>query len=193
MYVNIENLMKINPMMLPLLLVLKQAGKKDVSESVAQLIFDDEELEKLVNTDYIKYIKGGKNDNELQRMRLSKKGTEYLNNLDEPEVLEEDIKIFNWLSDIYVKMGKEIGNGKKTQRHIASFREKSGIEKNQLALLCNTFINDESQTEWSFKLEFLLWKPTNLFQTKFNLDDSRLYKYYLKRKEFFDREFKKLK
>lgn len=194
MYINVENLFKLpNPLTLPLLLVLKQAAKKDVTKEIANLVISDEDIDILEKNGYIKYIKGKKADSLIERMRLDKKGTQFLNELDEPDVEEQDVKIFDWLSAIYKKRGKEIGNGKKTQRLIASFREKSGIEKNHLAYLCNSFINDEEQQEWSFKLEFVFWKPTNLFQTKFVLEDSRLWKYYTKRQNYFDNEFKKLK
>lgn len=193
-YVNIKNLFKLpNPLILPLLLVLRHAAKKDVSEQVVSLVTSDEDLEFLQKNGFIKFIKGNKNQNEFQRMRLDKKGTKFLNELDEPDVEEQDVKIFDWLSQIYKERDKQIGNGKKTKRLIASFREKSGIEKNELAFLCNTFINDDGEQEYSHKLENVFWKPTNLFQTKFVLEDSRLWKYYSKRKHYFDVEFKKLK
>lgn len=191
MYVNINNLFKLeNPLMLPLLLILKHAPKEDVSKRIESLGYKDTDFAKLQLDGYIKFIKGNKKQNLLQKMRLDKKGTKYLNELDEPMVEDQDIQIFDWLAGIYKQMGKEIGNGKKTKRLIASFREKSGIEKNRLAYLCNVFINDDAEQEWSFKLEYVFWKPTNLYQTKFVLEDSRLWKYYNKRKEFFDREFK---
>jgi hypothetical protein len=126
-------------------------------------------------------------------LRLGKKGTAYLHSLEEAEVLDEDKKIFDWLAEIYKKNDKQIGNGKRTQRHIASFREKTGIEKNKLAFLCDTFIKDDSEMEWSFKLEYVFFKPTNAFQTRFVLEDSRLFKYHTKRKEFFENKFKNIK
>ena len=194
MHINIPNLLKLkNPLMLPFLLVLKQASKKDVKEDLARLIISDSDLNYLVENKYVKVIKGKKGDDFFDKLRLDKKGNLFLNSLDEADVLDEDTRIFDWLSEIYKRKDKQIGNGKKTQRLIASFREKSGIEKNKLAFLCDTFIKDDEQQEWSFKLEYVFWKPTNMFQTKFNLDDSRLYKYYLKRKTFFDNKFKGIK
>ena len=193
MYINITNLFKLkNPLMLPLLLVLKQATKKDVSEQLALLI-DDDELDHLIKNNFVKYIKGTKGQNDLQKLRLDKKGTEFLNLLDEPEVEDEDIKIFEWLSAIYKKREKQIGNGKKTKRHIASFREKSGIDKNNLAFLCNQFINDDNEQEYSHKLEFVFFKPDNAFQVRFVLESSRLYQYYMNKKAYFDNQFKNLK
>ena len=54
------------------------------------------------------------------------------------------------------------------------------------------FILDDSEQDWSFKLEFVFWKPSNLFQTKFVLEDSRLWKYYNKKKAYFDKKFLEL-
>jgi len=193
MYINISTLIKLpNPLTLPLLLVLKQAGKKDVSVHVTSVLTNEEDLKVLEESGYISYVKGKKGETIFERMRLGKKGRDFLNELDEPEVEEQDERIFKWLSETYKKREKEIGNGKKTKRLIAAFREKSEIEKNHLAFLCNEFILDDSEQEWSFKLEFVFWKPSNLFQTKFVLEDSRLWKYYNKKKAYFDKKFLEL-
>lgn len=194
MYINLDNLFKLPYVHnITFLLILKQASKKDVSEYLLKSGCTVGNLNDLKEQGYVKFIKGKKGQTDFEKARLDKKGTKFLYELDEPDVEEQDVQIFKWLSDIYKKMGKEIGNGKKTQRLIASFREKSGIEKNHLAFLCNTFINDDAEQEWSFKLEFVFWKPTNLYQTKFVLEDSRLWKYYNKRKQYFDQEFKTIK
>lgn len=188
MHVNIENLTKINPQNLALLLILKQAGKSDLSEAIAMAIVSDEELQNLEEMSFIKYIKGKKGENKLQRMRLDKMGTKYLTSLEEPSVLEEDLKVLNWLSDDYIKRDKQIGNKKRTARMIAAFREKSGIAKNQLVFLCQEFISDESQQEYSFRLEYVFHKPQP-YKTTFVLDDSRLWQYYQNRKDYFDKKF----
>lgn len=194
MFINIKNLFNLpNPKMLPFLLVLKQSSKKDVVEKLAMLLSDDEDLDELISKGYVKVLKSKKTDNLIEKIRLDKKGTAFLHSLEEPEVEEQDKRIFDWLADQYKRNDKQIGNGKKTQRLIASFREKSGIEKNDLAFLCDAFIKDDEQQEYSFKLEYVFWKPTNMFQTRFVLEDSRLYKYYLKRKKYFDNKFKTIK
>lgn len=193
MYVNLDNLFTIDPKLLPLLLVLKHVPKIDVSDKLAMVVPDDQVLGDMVEKGYVKYVKGKKGQSELERLRLGVKGTAYLNSLEEPMVEDQDIKIFDWLSEKYKKMDKQIGNGKKTKIYIASFREKSGIEGNHLAILCQAFISDESEQEYSFKLQNVFWKPDNVYQTRFVLEDSRLYKYYLKNKGFFDQKFKEVK
>jgi hypothetical protein len=67
----------------------------------------------------------------------------------------------------------------------------SSIHKNNLAFLCKTFIEDPDQFEYSKRLEYLFFKPANLFSVKFDIEGSRLYQYYLKHKTEFDDKFNK--
>jgi hypothetical protein len=53
-------------------------------------------------------------------------------------------------------------------------------------------MNDSSQFEWSKRLEFLFFKPGNVFSVRFDLEQSKLYQYYIKHKEEFDDKFKKI-
>lgn len=154
-------------------------GLKDVAEY--NFTFKDKSL--------VKHVKGRKNDTWFDTVRLDKAGKELLKDLTEAEVSEDDIKIFDWLSNHYKKIGKEIGNGAKTKRHIRDFRIKSGIVKNNLIRLCYAFVSDESQMEYSHKLEYIFYKPKTVFETRFNLEESRLYQYYMKNKEQFDKVF----
>ena len=193
MYINVKNLFSLkNPLSLPLLLVLRHATKKDVSEQIAMLI-DDLALEELINDGFVKSIKGTKDSNELQKLRLDKKGTAFLNSLQDPEVEEQDVLMFNWLKGVYLNEGKKVGNGKNTQRLIAAFREHSGIEKNHLAFLCNTFLKDEDNMQWNNVLEYAFFKPKNVFSVRFVLEDSRLYKYFKNREQYFTEKFKTIK
>lgn len=119
-------------------------------------------------------------------VRLDKAGKDLLKEITEAEVSEEDETVYTWLSNHYKKIGKEVGNGSKTKRHIRDFRVKSGIDKNNLVRLCYAFVSDENNMEYSHKLEYVFYKPKTVFETKFNLEESRLYQYYLKNQEHFD-------
>ena len=160
--------------------------EKDILETIPDDVLSRYETQSLLTS-----IKGSKTENPRHKIRLSDKGKSLLEDLETPEILEEDIKIFSWLKDIYIASGKELGNQKKTKLFIALFRVHSGISKNSLAYLCQSFINDESQFEWSKKLEFLLFKPANMYE-KFNIEGSRLYQYYIKNQEQFDNKFQTL-
>lgn len=150
-----------------------------------------EEYEDLLELGYLTLIKGKKSDSENQRLRLSERGKEFLENVEEADVLEEDYTIYEWLCAIYKNLGKEIGSKKKTLSYIKDFRVKSGIDKNKLASLCNSFVNNENEMEYSNILQNVFYKPTNVYATRFSLEDSRLWKYYLKHEEEFKEEWEK--
>lgn len=149
-------------------------------------------INKFESQDMIKFIQGTKKTSKFKLVRLSDKGSKILEELQIPEINQDDLDVYSWLEGVYKKQDKEIGNAKKTKMLIAQFRVHSGIERNHLAFLCKVFINDEHEMEWSKKLEYLFWKPANLFQTKFDIEQSRLYQYYLKRKDSFDEKFSKI-
>jgi DNA-binding PadR family transcriptional regulator len=150
-------------------------------------------LDRYQQLGYVTLVKAkNKSDSIQNRVRLSKKGNEVLEDLQVPEVNSDDLQLYDWLESIYQKEDKEIGNRKKTKLYIALFRVQSGIDRNKLALLCKTFMNDSSQFEWSKRLEYLFFKPGNVFSVKFDLEQSKLYQYYIKHKEHFDNKFAKI-
>jgi DNA-binding PadR family transcriptional regulator len=150
-------------------------------------------LDRYQQLGYITLVKAkNKSDSIQNRVRLSKKGNEVLEDLQVPEVNSDDLQLYDWLERTYQKEDKEIGNRKKTKLYIALFRAHSGIDRNKLAFLCKTFMNDSSQFEWSKRLEYLFFKPVNVFSVKFDLEQSKLYQYYIKHKEHFDNKFAKI-
>lgn len=187
MYINFKALQDIhlNVEDLVYLIAIKQRETDFLIESYWKESYDRLEGRSLI--EYIKTTKKGQHP--YTGLRLSSAGKKMLLALEEAEVEEEDKKVFEWLKNHYKKLAKEIGNGAKTQRHIRDFRIKSGIEKNNLIKLLLEFLNDEDNMEYNHKLEFLLYKAPTAFETRFNLEESRLYKYYIKRKEYFDSMF----
>ena len=149
-------------------------------------------LSRFETLNLVKYIKGAIKEEERLKLRLSDKGKDLLKELEEPEVLEEDVVVYNWLRDFYTKSGKDIGNGAKTKRHIRDFRIKSGISKNSLVFLCTTFLKDENNMMYNQKLEYAFYKPPTAFETRFNLEESRIWNYYKKHIEYFTNKFKEL-
>lgn len=173
-----------------------QLISQNKTESLWEIITETvslQTLDRYQNLGYITLVKAkNKSDSIQNRVRLSPKGSELLEDLQVPEVNSEDLMLYDWLESTYKKEDKEIGNRKKTKLYIALFRSHSGIDRNKLALLCKTFMNDSSQFEWSKRLEFLFFKPGNVFSVKFDLEQSKLYQYYLKHKEHFDNKFAKI-
>jgi hypothetical protein len=139
---------------------------------------------------WIKHIKSkSKKEHLYNSLRLSEVGKKYLEQLFELPTEEQDETVANWLSAHYLKIGKQVGNSKRLVRHIKDFRLKSGIEKNNLLKLCLDFVNDESNMEYNNILEYSFYKALTAFQTRFQLEDSRIYKHYLKHKTRLDKSF----
>lgn len=171
-------------------IILLQMIHQNKSEDHSEILeVYKEELEYFEAQGLTKLIKGTKKDTNAKLVRLSEKGAKTLEEIQVPVVNSDDLDVYEWLEKVYKSSGKDIGNAKKTKSLIAQFRVHSGIERNHLAFLCKIFINDEKEMEWSKKLEYLFWKPSHVFETRFELDQSRLYQYYLKRKEAFDAKF----
>lgn len=136
----------------------------------------------------IKHIKQ-KNKKEplYTSLRLSDEGKHLLSKLEEAPIESEDATVFEWLKNYYIKAGKEIGNGAKTQRHIRDFRIKSGIQKNNLINLVLDFLSENE--EKSKKLEYVWYYPKTAFATRFDLEESWLWNHYLKNKERLEKTF----
>lgn len=185
MYLNVEtyNSLGFKPEDLYYLISIKQVDK-----SVLEIIPEDV-FERFKSTGLITSIKGTKKENPLHKLRLSKKGKDIFSSLEEAPIEEEDLKIFDWLSKHYLKLDKTIGNGARTKRHIRDFRISSGIEKNNLIILCLDFLKDEENMHYNNVLEYAFYKAPTAFQVRFNLEDSRLYKHYLKHKDRIDKKF----
>jgi hypothetical protein len=192
MYINFEILTSkgLTLYELGILQLIKQNKIEDLSQQIESLVSNTQIIEKLSNIGYIEFIKGKKGQTQFQCIRTSKKGNEVLDDISTPNVLEEDLIIAEWLKKIYTESNREIGNFKKTKIYIALFRVNTGISKNALAYLCQSFMDDESQFDWSKKLEFLFFKPSNVYE-KFSIDGSKLYQYYLKNENYFLEKFKK--
>lgn len=181
-----------NPVEYCLMVAAHQNAKEDMSDVVASLIGDDARLDELVEQGYLKYIKGTKNQSEIEKIRLDKKGRKLIEDVSAIEVEQEDIIVFDWLEKLYKDRGKEIGNRRKIKSYIAQFRKYSGIDKNNLVLLCKSFCYDEDEQEYSHKLENVFYKPKTHFNIHFDIEESRLYKYYLKHQNMFDKRFEAL-
>lgn len=194
MYVNFEIAKKRG--LSPTDVVNLQLISQNKTEKLEEIITDNIPLSVLnwyQELEYVTLVKAkNKSDSIQNRIRLSSKGNDLLEDLQVPQINDDDLQLYEWLERTYQKEGKELGNRKKTKLYIALFRVNSGIDRNKLALLCKAFMNDSSQFEWSKKLEFLFFKPGNVFSVKFDLEQSKLYQYYIKHKEHFDNKFAKI-
>jgi len=182
----------IQPQDIIVLQTIKQQRSEDLEE-VLSGILDDERLGVFEKMGLITQIGGKKGDSELSRLRLSKKGNTILLDIESYGILEEDVTVFEWMKNYYLKAEKEIGSEKKCKELIAWFRSESQISKNELVHLCSRFVGDDSRMEYSKVLQYIFWKPENHFQTKPDLSQSKLWLYYEKYREQLDNEFSQLK
>ena len=170
-------------------LLAAKTNKTEDNSGVIEYHFKDA-LNKYKDTNLITFVKPkNKSENEYHTVRLTSVGNEWVEDITTANIIEEDIQLFNWLDGVYKSMGKEAGNKRKCRNFIAQFRVNSGISRNHLAFLCKTFINDEKEIEFSQKLEFLFFKGANLFSTKFDIYQSRLFQYYEKKRDYFENQF----
>jgi hypothetical protein len=167
------------------------AAAKQIEKTVLEEL-TEQTFNRLNSLGLLTSVKGRKGDNPLHNVRLSKKGSELLNNLSIAEVTEDSLRIFEWIKNIYLASGKSLGNQKKTKQFIAQFSAESGIEKNALAFLIQTFANDEKEMEFSKVLQYLFFKGESVFSVRFDLHSSRLYQYYQKHENYFIEKFKTL-
>lgn len=167
----------------------KQNTESEVHLEIEKV--DSSILNDLYKSGYTTIIKGKSNQTNFEKLRATSKGNKALDNIQTPEIIPEDIVLYDWLENMYKGLDKEIGNRKKVKLYIALFRTNSGIEKNNLATLLDEFTKDEDNMNYSHKLEYVFFKPITSHYSKFDLEESRLWQYYLKKEEFFNTLFKK--
>ena len=150
--------------------------------------FKDSDYERFERLSIIKYIKQkSKKEHLYTSLRLSDLGKSLLSEIEEAPIEEEDKTVFEWLKNYYLKAGKEIGNGAKTQRHIRDFRIKSGIQKNNLIKLVLDFLAENE--ERSKKLQYIWYYPKTAFATRFDLEESWLWNHFIKNRERLEKTF----
>lgn len=188
MYLNF-GLMESRDISLTDVMVLQIAQQNKFEDVGRHLLPFQSDLDKLTQRGLITLIKGKKKDPIYSKYRLTKAGTKMLEDIQIPDVIEYDLTLFKWAAGIYKAAGKELGNQKKTKMHLAKFRVETGIYGNNLAKLLRAFLGDENNMQYNHKLEYALYKPATAFETRFKLEESRLYKYYREHQEEFEKIF----
>jgi len=175
-----------------ILQIIHQNKSNDMSEDLV-LLMDDDILKRLHAFGLMEMIKGTNKMTEFQKLRLSKKGKKYLSDFQTYNIVENDIKLFDTLKQIYIDADKEVGSEKKTKELIAWFRNETNFNHKQMWLIAKKFVQDETRMSYSKMLEKAFWSSTNHFQTQPKLEDSKMWTYYEKHREWFQNEFNKMK
>ena len=175
-----------------------------------------EELRK-INKDYKEFFEKGyvkinnkknKNQDIHDLIRIDKKGNKILIDLYTYSPDEDTKKLVDWVIETYKGIGKFCKNKKEAYRRCQFFSESSGIKKNKLAILIQTFMQNvynpevhgdnfyEAKKEnpylvLSNQVENVFWNKPNIFAKHYNLDDSPLYSFYLENEEHFLKQFEK--
>ena len=119
-YINVELLKSKNLSLLDLqiLQLAKQMRIEDVSDVLREYY---NEVNSLINLGYLERIKGKKTDNEFQKIRTTKIGTEILDLVSTPLVTDVDIQMYNYLCTMYLEEDstRTLGNRKAGLRYWA--------------------------------------------------------------------------
>ena len=175
-------------------LCLIRQQKFENNTEILEYELNTEVLEKFKDLGLVEYVsRKNKAQKELDLIRTSKKANDWIDDINTADVCEDILKIYNWVENIYLSTNREIGNKKRTKQFIAQFSKESSITRNHLAYLIQSFINTESEFDWSKKLQFLFFKGESLFSVRFDLHSSRLYQFYLKQENYFLEQFSKIK
>ena len=175
-------------------LCLIRQQKFENNTEILEYELNTEVLEKFKDLGLVEYVsRKNKAQKELDLIRTSKKANDWIDDINTADVCEDTLKIYNWVENIYLSTNREIGNKKRTKQFIAQFSKESSITRNHLAYLIQSFINTESEFDWSKKLQFLFFKGESLFSVRFDLHSSRLYQFYLKQENYFLEQFSKIK
>ena len=192
MYINFKYLeqKKINPSDLVKLVCIKQLRTEPLAETLVSLCNNDtEELLRYEDEGLVEFVKGKARDTIFHKARLTKRGLELVDNSEVADMLDEDVVVWDWLAKKYGDEGKRVGNAKKGKRWLAQFRVESGLSKNRLIRVCDDFMKS-NLAEYSKQLDYLFFKPANVYETRFSLEQSKLWKYYCVNKAHYEEIFK---
>lgn len=189
MYIDLEYLSKkeLSPNELVCLVAIKQGFKKLINEDY---------LEKFSEQGFIKYVKGKKDSQLVDLVRLDKKGKDLLVRLSYAGVVDEETdRLSAWLMNVYKnKEGGFVKNKAEFKRRLHWFKTITKIEGNFLAILINLSLQDmydvncgvsyfdykkdNPRTILSNLGENLFFRPDSHFDKHYTLDKSPLYTYY---------------
>lgn len=177
-YINLELLesRKLNLVELFLIQLGKQARIEDVSKSLDKYY---SVVISLIEKGYLEMIKGKKGDIDMQRIRATKLGTEFLDLVGTPLVTDPDIQMYHYLCDMYINEDatRTIGNRKAGLRYCAEFRQIMGFTLHEMYYLCEMYVNNSTFTR---VLEYIFFEKKNNPYGKFkdNIESSKLYQFW---------------
>lgn len=178
MYINV-NLLKsrnISLLDLQILQLAKQQRIEDVSDVLSEY---PNEVNNLLNLGYLESIKGKKGDNEFQKIRATKLGTETLDLISTPLVTDVDVQMYNYLCTMYLEEDatRTLGNRKAGLRYCAEYRQIMGFTPHEMYYLCQMFV---ANTTYTKVLEYIFFSKKENPYGKFkdSLESSKIHQFW---------------
>lgn len=182
MYINYEILTSKNLTLyeLGVLQLVKQNRIENLSSEIEFEVTGTDIIQKFIMSGYVEEIKGKAKETLYQKLRTTKKGNEVLEDIDIPNVSEGDIKMRDYLIDMYLNnedTERTVGNKKKIVVYISIMRAELNLSLHQFFYLCEYFLAEYPFTKI---LEYLFFNSNKNRYGKFqnNLQDSPLYQFY---------------
>lgn len=178
MYLNF-GLYKLQPQDLYYLIAVKQT-EKEVLKTIPL-----DTLQRFTDNNLIMYVKGTNKEEGCLKIRLNANGKKLLDNLETPDVLEEHVRMGDYLIKMYLSHQDEervVGNKKLIVQYIAVLQNHLNIDIYQLYYLFEFFLAEHIFTK---KLEnvFLDRNKNRYGEFKNNVEDSPIFQFYEKRKQ----------
>ena len=185
MYINTKILRQhnLNLQQVSLLQILHQNKTEDMSELLESYNGD---LDVLNEKGLLSEIKAkSKQESVYKRLRLSKKGSELLEDLCIPEVTEGDLKMRDYLIEMYLNhedTERTVGNKKKIAMYISIMRNRLNLTLHEFFYLCEYFLAEYPYTK---VLEYIFFNSNKNRYGKFenHLEDSPLYQFFDEKKK----------
>lgn len=173
-------------------LLAAKTNKTEDNSSIIEYYFKDV-LSKFKDTNLITFVNPkNKSENEYNTVRLTSLGNEWIDDITTPEVTEGDIKMRNYLCDLYLNnedTERVIGNKKLISIYISILRHHLGLSLHEFYYLCDYFLSIHIYTR---KLEniFLDRNKNRYGSFKSHLEDSPLYQFWEQHEQEIRQYFK---
>lgn len=219
MYLNFKKIFEKFPMepvrSIMLLQAIHQQRGEDNEEHIA-MIMEDDILDSFVEEGLVETIKGTKKDSEISKLRTTKKGRQFLLDLQrDSDWDDEDETIANWIEGVYKKKPSYVkSNMSELKRRLNWFKFETGIHRNELSVLLTSFIQDSfvddpndkrpfnerfrdfkaqnKRAQLSNKAENIIFTPKDMYQKAYNLEQSPLWDYYRNNEKYIESKWKKI-
>lgn len=125
------------------------------------------------------------NETKKGKTYTSTKGTEWLDDINTVEVTDGDIKMRDYLCEMYLShddKDRKIGNKKKVGEYCAILRNHLNFDLREFYYLCEYYLENQTFTKI---LEYIFFNPNKFRYAKFknHIEDSPLFQFYEQNKE----------